>query len=1310
MPAARPSLDTPRDGNPVQEHRPSSSAPLNGKLGGGDGGSDVFNFMRLHGKTTVQQLEVLNNMMSVAVRTKEGAEATLKMRDAPLSDSFRILVESELQTAKTRIDAIQRKIEERQKRDVEQDGFRTALQQASSYIRVLASAGSRAPTSPSASPTASSSSIPDATTDAEANRIRADAMTQLIVVLQRNLRVRYELDVAQVVKVVLPALSTRSTQFCRATAYRLLRHLLVDADSVTKLHEQPLDWYIVKSLTLDNKNTVEKEQVIKLIRAIVEIGSHRVESQTATTSGKVMLSEEVMRAFVAVAEQPDDPFKNICVQTLAEILLIDMELVVNSGGMRTLLHVLAEGPMELSSLLTSVFLYVVDSPKTRSYLMPGSEMEIVLSGLTDAYGQADSETIQRTKDVCKIVATMLRTWSGLIYFCMDDLKAIKTLVDTLRIPSLDSREVILDMFFNLLKIKTPEWYQSFISGRRLTMYRKSRQPESQQQQQQKREEAAAPKPSDSFRLTDQYIALLILVFNKAGLLDALAAMFEESTQGSNLSRKATLLMAEILQLSNKVLPLSIAAKVQLIPRVFNLASDYQDGEHRIIGTNALSSIDSFNRNRARLQPTETTSSQRSRPRANSADDNIRRGQRLEQVKIKMGLQMDDKQFQAALLESQVMLTKDHLKWNFDTLMELIEGPLLNPKRMEEAIKVSRFIRKLMSFFHPFSHRFSDIKKSKENIKWVRLGCSLLTTLLSSADGIRYLANEDDFLKQLCRSFAQLDPFYGAREQDPIFSTKRVAETLTYGYLEMLGTLSKQKEGIELMERFKIFTAFYHLSELRSREDLIKGIIENMDYGIDGHPRIVLSKTLTSSYKHIRLYATNHLGQMIMNSTTANAWTLRLLLTQLYDPAMEVCQMATHFLEEACESMDVLQLVVAMQPTLDHLGEVGHTLLLRFTSTPMGFRYLYNASYIDREMDLWFHEKNIHYVVDMEVFLAKAFEALPWDDDDELLSFDGAVPPHFYGVMAKTELGCQVLHEKGHFAEFALFIRQHGLEKEDSEVILKLKSFLWAVGNIGSAPGGLPFLEEEEIIPVILEIAEQSEVLSVRGTCFFVLGLISSTPQGAEILDDFKWEATISPLGLPTGVCVPMDIENFLSLPAWTVTNNGKDIRLTPPSSQQEIEVLTAISNLSNAVIANTASRSLAKLKSRPEYKHIFSSIPMFYRALHIISTSRYRLPVRRFIFDLFDIQLDPDNVAGLADASRTLVMGPAKPPAAGRRRAMSVLFAAPKAQAQGSDDEEDTGLATHRPGAKKGHAPPTVSLRPKSTIQGFGEALPEESL
>lgn len=44
--------------------------------------------------------------------------------------------------------------------------------------------------------------------------------------------------------------------------------------------------------------------------------------------------------------------------------------------------------------------------------------------------------------------------------------------------------------------------------------------------------------------------------------------------------------------------------------------------------------------------------------------------------------------------------------------------------------------------------------------------------------------------------------------------------------------------------------------------------------------------------------------------------------------MEVRELAVHFLQEACETTDVLQIVVEMQPTLDHLGEVGHPLLLK----------------------------------------------------------------------------------------------------------------------------------------------------------------------------------------------------------------------------------------------------------------------------------------------------------------------------------------------------------------------------------------------
>ena len=79
---------------------------------------------------------------------------------------------------------------------------------------------------------------------------------------------------------------------------------------------------------------------------------------------------------------------------------------------------------------------------------------------------------------------------------------------------------------------------------------------------------------------------------------------DDSAPATALSRKATLLIAEILQMSNRVLPLTLAAKIQVsgldfpcvpsadatlqaLPRVFNMASDYQQGINRIVGTSTL---------------------------------------------------------------------------------------------------------------------------------------------------------------------------------------------------------------------------------------------------------------------------------------------------------------------------------------------------------------------------------------------------------------------------------------------------------------------------------------------------------------------------------------------------------------------------------------------------------------------------------------------------------------------------------------------------------------------------------------------------
>jgi rapamycin-insensitive companion of mTOR len=141
---------------------------------------------------------------------------------------------------------------------------------------------------------------------------------------------------------------------------------------------------------------------------------------------------------------------------------------------------------------------------------------------------------------------------GLMYFCMDDMRAIKSLIDTLRIPSLESRvKTLFLVTYHMINVsssgnhfrhvlrtfeyqdaslvqglyKWPTTYRYVIPCKEcemvrrltkdLTVYRKSGQAsdlnvnDTDVQQRQ-------PEP---LRLTDQYIALLVLIFTNAGLLE-----------------------------------------------------------------------------------------------------------------------------------------------------------------------------------------------------------------------------------------------------------------------------------------------------------------------------------------------------------------------------------------------------------------------------------------------------------------------------------------------------------------------------------------------------------------------------------------------------------------------------------------------------------------------------------------------------------------------------------------------------------------------------------------------------------------------
>jgi len=751
-------------------------------------------------------------------------------------------------------------------------------------------------------------------------------------------------------------------------------------------------------------------------------------------------------------------------------------------------------------------------------------------------------------------------------------------------------------------------------------------------------------------------------------------------------------------------------------------------------------------------------------------DEAARRRNVELARVRAGMQMDDAHFRHLLLESGVLTHKEHTKWNLGAINELLEGPLMNARRLEEVSKGSKFVRRLLSFFHPSEQRFALIPNTAANRKYVRLGCTMIRAFLATAEGVKVLG-EDPLLREIRHALEMLDPLSMGQSGGPMptgdqwMSKIRVEETLTYGYFEMIGILSRNGEGLGLLHKVQMFTVLYHLSGVQSRDYLIGEVIKNFDYSVDGHTRIILSKVLTSTYRNMRIFATRTLTGLIAKSNEPGQWLIALLLTQLYDTASEVRELAVRAAMQACTSPAVLELVVSMRPTLEHLGEDSHPLLLRFMSSSNGFRFLQRGDYINREMEDWLGIRNLRYTIHLELLLARALsldgpsktpqqaqnsagletnvEAVPssrfapeslWAD--ALEAFDGTVPAHFYGELVKTTEGCALLAKKGHFGEFASFVRRHGKESDDVEVLAKLKSVLWAVGHIGASPRGLSFLEAEDIISVIVEIAERSKVLSIRGVGFFVIGMISSTPHGAEILHDYGWRTAWTSTGLPTGVCIPDEIDRFVEIEPW-VPMRGRTkaySELMPSQDPVERDILDALSELGNRIVAKLAYKELFKLKLRfPRYfeepastslnqlstappafangrdadttptigsiedskalkaKFELDSIPqkrlvLLVRTMELLDQFPLPLSMRRSIWELFDVKLDEVLIRTLAKTRQHLIEE--------RRRWLSSEEATGGSETAGalSEEERIRLMTVNRPG------PGTVAYAAKAGL------------
>lgn len=993
-----------------------------------------------------------------------------------------------------------------------------------------------------------------------------------------------------------------------AAGYRVMRYAITDRKSLQTIRALQTDYLVILSLVKESKARVEREQALKFIRAFLDVkdGTHEIHPAVA-------------RIVVAVADHSDDQLRSIAILTLAELLLKEPMLVINAGGVGVLSEAMGNGIYHAPETLLGPLLHLMDLPAKRGMLRSGFEFSSAFATFTEPHSSHALD--EKLAGSSRVIAGMFKSWSGLMTLSLHDFLPVRSVVSSLYISEAKVRSATLDLLMDILRLEKRSWSSPFIGGRRLTTYARVATLNADKDSS---KESSSDDSSHKRNLVQHFVAVALAVLLRQGLMEALLHAENDSPTDA-LRRRTSLVIAEVLKKASELLPSCWSAQMQAMPGLFDASLKF-DSDERYRALSTVYQVDKVNLKLWRSDPSSGTLSQ---AKEQSDSSRARSGS-----KTQVNVNMDEGALRNKMMDTGILHTVNYIKWDWASILELIEGPLTNPKLLSEAIDKTKFVHRLLKFLRPFQFRFSDASNTKANQRYVKMACALAKTLLQTNEGANYLINNKT-IRQLAECLAQLDSASGITSKNPMFSPERLTETLVGGYFAMLGVMCSDPKGLQILERWHIINMFYHIVELKHRDDLIRCLLTNLDYTLDSHPRIILSKAMVAGTKQMRTMATRILRKYAIEPIEASVvggcaatWAIKLLVSQLYDPEIEVCEVAIKILEEACNDINSLEFVVKCRPALDHLGEIGAPLLLRFLSTSVGYHYLDGLDYITREMDDWFLGRNDSYVTVVEASLARALSDLPEKPQTSALeetmgpSDFGYVPPHFYRELTRTAEGCELLKGKGHFEEFTATIQDFAMEDEDPETILKVKGCLWAVGNVGSMELGAPFLERSDVVKYIVQIAESSQVMTLRGTAFFVLGLISRSLHGQEILAEHGWDGTVNVMGESLGYVLPLDFDKLFSLQPFASASksNTAMIRSRPgpitDSDEGNMAILNSITKLGNTVLTNKAIGELNSFKHKkaPGFQQ-----PMLFRKVMVLLAShQYRIPQYRFVIDLFD--------------------------------------------------------------------------------------------
>ncbi|XP_043925810.1 rapamycin-insensitive companion of mTOR [Protopterus annectens] len=950
----------------------------------------------------------------------------------------------------------------------------------------------------------------------------------------------------------------------RAAGLRALRYLIRETSILQKVLKLKVDYLIARCIDIQQSNEVERTQALRLVRKMVSVNAS-------------LFPISLVNSLIAVGNdglQERDRMVRACIAIICELALQNPEIVAIRGGLSTILkNVLDCQLSRINEALITTVLHLLNHPRTRQYVRANVELEQILAPYTDfhyrhnpdtAEGQLKEDREARFLSSKMAIVATFRSWAGIISLCKPGNSGIQSLIGVLCIPNKEIRRGLLEVLYDIFRLSVPVTTDDFTEG--LLSVDPCRFQDSWRlsdgfvaaEAKTILPHRAKSRPD----IMDNYLAMVLSAFIVNGLLEGLVEVITSSDD--HISVRAIILLGELLHMANTILPHSHSHHLHCLPTLMNMAASFDiSKEKRLRASAAVNCLKRFHEMKKRGP--KPCSLYLSQIMQKAITANQKRDQHTRVQKDIFVLKDTEDAVMSHVRECQVLNHKDNLDWNWTLVGTILKWPNVNLRNYKDE-QMQKFTRRLLYFYKPSSRLYCGVDLDHPKAKLLTVvGCQFAEFLLESEE------EGQSYLEELVKDIGHWITATSGMKSERSLQNNGLMNTCSQHYFLFIGTLSSHPHGVKMLEKCSIFQCLLNLCCLKNQDNLLKLTVSCLDYSRDGLARVILSKMLTAGVDSCRLYATKHLRVLLRASVEFfSNWGIELLVTQLHDKNKTVSAEALDILDEACEDKANLHALIQMKPALSHLGEKGLLLLLRFLSIPKGFSYLNERGYVVKQLDKWQKEYNLKYVDLIEEQLNEALTTYrkPVDGDNyvrrsnqRLQRPNVYLPVHLYGQLVHQKTGCHLLETQNVVPDLSYTVRSPILDKWEG--IKQLKAALWALGNIGSSNWGLNLLQEENVIPDILLLAQNCEVLSVRGTCLYVLGLLAKTKQGCDILKQHNWDSVRHSRRQPWPV-VPDDVEHLCnelsSVPSTlslnsesTSSRHNSESESVPPSSMFILE-------------------------------------------------------------------------------------------------------------------------------------------------------------